>query len=101
MSETVHRGDSDRRYVAWWAILVAALVVSLALGAAGASQLAVVLIFAVAAGKAWLVVSRYMHLAFEPRWVALVVLGALAVVLILYFGLVPDIVWVFGRKPGT
>jgi caa(3)-type oxidase subunit IV len=92
--------SSDRRYVVLWAVLVGALLLSLALGALGATQLVVGMVFVLAAIKAYLVVAHFMHLSFEPRFVKLVLIGALAVIAVLYFGLVPDIIWVAGRKEG-
>jgi caa(3)-type oxidase subunit IV len=88
----------ERRYVILWAVLVGALLASLALGALGASGLVVACVFGVALVKAYLVAAHFMHLSHEPRFVKLVIVGALAVIAIFYFGLVPDVVWVFGRR---
>jgi len=85
------------RYVAIWAVLVAALLASLALGAAGHSRAFVVAVFAVAAAKAGLVVAYFMHLKDGPTMFTVLLAGAVSVVAVLYFGLVPDIVWVHGR----
>ncbi len=85
--------NHDRRYVLIWAVLVLALLISLALGALGATSAVVVTVFAVAAVKAYLVLAHFMHLSHEPRFIKLVIVGALAVIVVLYFGLAPDIVW--------
>jgi len=88
------------RYVLVWAILVAALAISLGLGALGMSSALVVVVFAIAAVKAWLVLRYFMHLRGRPLMFPLLLLGAVAVIAVLYFGLVPDIVWVHGRMEG-
>jgi caa(3)-type oxidase subunit IV len=91
---------SIRHYVVIWAVLVGALLVSLLLGLLGHATLAVAAIFTIALVKAYLVAAHFMHIKLEPRFVKVILLGALAVVTILYFGLVPDIVWVYGAKEG-
>lgn len=90
--------SEDRRYVVLWAVLIGALIASLALGALGATQLVVAVVFLVAAAKAYLVIAHFMHVSLEPRFVKLVLIGALAVIVIPYFGLVPDIVWVAEQR---
>jgi caa(3)-type oxidase subunit IV len=96
---SAHAHPSDRSYVVIWAILLAALGGSLALGMLGHVTAAIVAIFAVAVVKAALVLFRFMHLRDEPRWVRRIVWGALAVVVVLWVGLVPDIVLVYGGIP--
>lgn len=88
---------STRQYVAIWGVLLALLGLSLAFAQLGSRVLAVVLIFGVAAAKAALVLGFYMGLKFEPRFVALILAGGLACILVLGGMLVPDIVHVYGR----
>jgi caa(3)-type oxidase subunit IV len=85
-----------RRYVILWGVLLAALIGSLALGPYAGAPAVVALIFAIATAKALLVVSYYMHLAAEPRFLKLVMAGAMSAVAILFFGLYPDIVLKYG-----
>jgi cytochrome c oxidase subunit 4 len=80
-------------YVAIWGILVSALLVSLFLGYMDLPVVAMVLIFTIAIVKAWLVVSYYMHLKYEPFFVVTIVATGLACLYFLFFGLVPDIVF--------
>jgi caa(3)-type oxidase subunit IV len=80
-------------YVALWGILVAALLVSLLLGEMKIPVLAVVLIFTVAVAKAYLVAAYYMHLRYEPLFIVIILLAGLATLYVLFFGLVPDVVY--------
>lgn len=83
-------------YVTIWVILAVALVASLALGILAPSPWVVGIIFAIAAVKAYLVAAYYMHLRVEPMYVKVMVGGLVLLLLILYAGLVPDIVWFYG-----
>jgi caa(3)-type oxidase subunit IV len=80
-------------YVALWGILVAALMVSMLLGEMHIPVLAVVLIFSVAIAKAYLVAAYYMHLRYEPLFVMMIVVAGLVCLYVLFFGLVPDVVY--------
>ncbi len=90
-------GHGRVNYVAIWIALVALLGGSVALAVLKQRQLAATLILALATLKAFLVLSYYMHLRFEPRFIALTILAALLCLAILFFGLSPDIVHVYGR----
>jgi caa(3)-type oxidase subunit IV len=90
------RAQHHPNYVRIWLILVALLTVSLVLGFVGFARTAVVLIFAIAVIKAWLVASYYMHLRFEPRWLTILILSALLCVIVLFVGLLPDIAHKYG-----
>lgn len=83
-------------YVAIWGALMGALVVSLGLAYMEHAFLAALLIFLVAIVKAFLVVAFYMHLKFEPGHVIAIVIAGLVALAILFLGLVPDIVHVYG-----
>jgi cytochrome c oxidase subunit 4 len=80
-------------YVLIWAVLVAALLVSLFIGYMSLPVVTMVLIFSIAVVKAYLVASYYMHLKWEPFFVAVVVATGLVCLYFLFFGLVPDIVF--------
>jgi caa(3)-type oxidase subunit IV len=88
-----HDHASDRTYIMLWGVLIVALFASLGLGELGNSNAMVMLIFGIAAVKAYLVIAHYMHLKLEPLFVKLIMLGAVLVIAICYFGLVPDIVF--------
>jgi caa(3)-type oxidase subunit IV len=98
---TEAKPNRDRRYIVLWGVLVLALLASLVLGALGSSGAVVAIVFAVAVAKAYLVAAHFMHLSHEPRFVKLVIVGALAVIVILYLGLVPDIVWAESQAGGS
>lgn len=83
-------------YVAIWGILVAALLVSILMGHLEVPVVAAVLIFSIAVAKAYLVLAYYMHLKFEPLYVAVIVGTGLLCLYFLFFGLVPDIVFASG-----
>ncbi|MDP3936840.1 MAG: cytochrome C oxidase subunit IV family protein [Deltaproteobacteria bacterium] len=80
-------------YVAIWGILVGALLVSLLMGFIQLPVVTVVLIFSIAAVKAYLVLNYFMHLKAEPFFVVVIVVAGLACLYFLFFGLVPDIVF--------
>jgi cytochrome c oxidase subunit IV len=84
-------------YIRIWVVLVALLGVSVVLALLHQRQLAAVLILALATLKAFLVLSYYMHLRFEPRFIALTILAGFLCLAILFLGLTPDIVHVYGR----
>jgi caa(3)-type oxidase subunit IV len=75
--------DTDRDYVVLWGVLLGALALSLVLGLAAGQGTAVAAIFAVALGKAALVVYRFMHLRDEPRWIRGIFFGALSILVVL------------------
>jgi len=86
-------------YVGLWAFLLAALFGSLALGPLAGSSTVVALIFGIATIKAVAVVGWYMHLLNEARFIKFLMVGTGSLMAILFVGLVPDIVWVYGLIP--
>lgn len=97
MQQGTERPHTHPNYVLIWAVLVSALIVSVFIGYVGLPVVTVVLIFSIAVVKAYLVASYYMHLRFEPFFVAVIVATGLACLYFLFFGLVPDIVFPPGR----
>lgn len=83
--------NHDKSYIAIWAVLLVAMIVSLVLAEVSGAAWAIAVIFAIAAVKAWLVVSRFMHLSQEPRWIKLVMAGAAAVVACFLVGVWGDV----------
>ncbi len=87
-------------YTLIWVILMVAFFVSLGIGSVSNSLTAIAAIFIIAGMKALLVLTQFMHLGLEPRWIRSIMAVALAVIGILYVGLLPDIQLVqtgFGR----
>jgi len=89
-----------RSYVKIYLVLVASVGVSAALSVLGHPKLAIAGIFSVATVKAGLVLGYYMHLKDEKHWVKIMLGSAVACLVILFLGLVPDIVYVYGRIGG-
>ena len=58
----------------------------------------VALIFVIAAGKAYLVLTEFMHVKTEPWWVKALFVSLIVVLALVYFGLYADVVQVFGGK---
>ena len=78
-----------RPYVIVFAILAVVTLLELNVNGFGLPRLETVTILVVLATlKASLVVAYYMHLRYEPRWVALIPLGGLALVGVLVAALV-------------
>jgi len=83
----------SRTYVLIWLALTAALFSSLGIGSLGGTVVGLTgAILIIAIFKASLVVAYFMHLALEPKFLKLLVAGALSVLLALYVGLYPDVV---------
>jgi len=89
--------ETQTNYFRIYLILLAALVVSLILGALSSSALTVTIIFVIAGIKAYLVLNHFVHLEAEPRYIKVAVVGFVAILVVLYVGLVPDIVWIYGK----
>ncbi len=73
-----------RPYVLVFAILAVVTLVELSVYSLGLPRLETIAILVILATiKASLVVAYYMHLKYEPRWIALIPLGGLALVAVL------------------
>ncbi|MBI1995334.1 MAG: cytochrome C oxidase subunit IV family protein [Deltaproteobacteria bacterium] len=83
----------SRHYLIIWVWLLALVVVSVAAVAVLPKFQALLLIFAVAIVKAWLVARNYMHLKNERVIIYVIVLIPLTFVIILLFALFPDFVY--------
>lgn len=79
-------------YLMTWAILVALLFVSLALGHIGQKTLAIALIFSLAVVKAMMVLGNFMHLRWEPRVMWGMMIFGVVCACFFFFGVYPDIV---------
>ena len=78
-------------YVKVWAILVLLLVVSLIGPMVGLIWLTLLTAFAVAAVKAVMVAAYFMHLNIERSYVQHLLLILLALMLVLFAGVAPDV----------
>lgn len=87
-------------YIKIYVVLLAMVGLSALLGMAGHTRIAVLGIFAVALFKASLVLGYYMHLKTEKNWVKWMLVSGVACLVILFVGLIPDIVYVYGRIAG-
>lgn len=98
MSQESHPSSATAHYVTIWVVLILSLGALMAIHALGNTLLTVSLIVALATVNATLMFSFFMHLTVEPRTMRWLVIIPAVVVLILLITLVPDIVWVYGRK---
>src|SRR5215208_1983312 len=80
-----------RNYVKIWGILVLLLVVSVFGPMAGIRWLTLIAAFGVALVKAYIVAKNFMHLDIEKPIVHWILLVALALMVLLYGALAPDI----------
>lgn len=81
-------------YFMVWLTLVIIFIISLAVNELGNRQLAISLIFSLAIVKAILVLGNFMHLRWEPKMVWTIVGFAIFCLLALYYGVMPDLLWV-------
>ena len=90
----IRTSDDSRLYIIVWALLVALLVVGLSIFVLPISrELAVALIFGVAAIKAVLVLRNYMHLKHEHLLIYIIVAVPALFLLGFAIALIPDIVF--------
>jgi caa(3)-type oxidase subunit IV len=85
-------------YVAIWVALVLLLTASVGFRLPSPAA-AAMLVYLIASVKAYLVLSYFMHLKLEPRFVGIIMLSGLAAGVILFVGLYSDIVEPFGGMP--
>ena len=100
MSQKIEtHGPSTGSYVAVWMVLIASLGLLLLLHTLPAGALTVTATFAIAACNAYLMLTQFMHMSLEPRYVRWLMIGAFLAVVILLVALIPDIVVVYGGTP--
>lgn len=80
-----------------WVALLAMLGVSIAIGEMQSALIGTILIFMVAAAKAFLVLRYYMGLKNEPKYITAAMVSALLFMIMLFFVLTPDIIHVYGK----
>ncbi len=78
-------------YVKIWGILTVLFVISVAGPMLGIKLVTILTAFGIAIVKAYLVCAYFMHLNIQRRWVVYLELGVLAMVLLFWFGVAPDV----------
>jgi len=71
--------------------LLVLLAISVVVGFMGESTLVIMVVFGTAALKAYLVVTNFMHIRFEPKVVWILPIAGVLAVAFFYFGVLPDI----------
>jgi caa(3)-type oxidase subunit IV len=94
MAQSAHvdaRHHDETRYVAIWGMLCALLVVSVVGPMVGIRLLTLITAFGIAIVKAYIVCSYFMHLNIEKKWVAYILGFMLALMLVFFGGVAPDV----------
>ena len=94
MSDTA----SDTNYDRTFGLLMAALVLSLVIAELFTGPIMVTSIFVIAVYKAYLVLTRFMHLSVEPAYIRIGAPALLLLLLLIFVGFYPDVVMVFGEQ---
>jgi caa(3)-type oxidase subunit IV len=90
---TAHAHDAghDQHYVKIWAILCVLLIVSIVGPMIGIRVITLITAFGIAIVKASMVAKYFMHVNIEKRWVVYLLLGMVAFMLVLFWGVAPDV----------
>jgi len=94
MTQRAHAGappHAETNYVAIWGVLCGLLAVSVLGPMAGVRILTLITAFGIAIVKAYIVCSYFMHLNIEKRWVAYILGFMLALMLVFFGGVAPDV----------
>jgi caa(3)-type oxidase subunit IV len=86
----VHHHD-ETNYVAIWSVLCALLVVSVLGPMVGVRLLTLITAFGIAIVKAYMVCRYFMHLNIEKKWVVYILGFMLALMLVFFGGVAPDV----------
>jgi caa(3)-type oxidase subunit IV len=86
-----HDAHGERHYVRIWALLCILLAVSIIGPMIGIRLLTLITAFGVAIVKAFLVAKHFMHVNIEKRWVAYILLAMIAFMVVLFWGVSPDV----------
>lgn len=84
-------GHGDGHYIRIWAILLGLLVVSVVGPMAGIRWLTLITAFGIALVKAYMVVKNFMHLDVEKPIVHYIMITGLALMVLMYGALAPDV----------
>jgi len=94
MAERAHTDaphHDETSYVAIWGVLCALLGVSVLGPMAGVRLLTLITAFGIAIVKAYMVCRYFMHLNIEKKWVAYILGFMLAIMLVFFGGVAPDV----------
>ena len=92
MSEHAHEDrHSDAFYIKTWAILVVLLVISVAGPFLEVWWVTLITAFGIACVKAFMVITRFMHIREEPPFISYLVVTALVFMLLFFAGTAPDV----------
>ena len=94
MAQSAHADASrqdETRYIAIWGVLCALLGVSVLGPLIGVRLLTLISAFGIAIVKAYLVCRYFMHLNIEKKWVAYILGFMLALMLVFFGGVSPDV----------
>lgn len=95
--QAAHAEAHHVNYVRIWQILLVLLVISVAGPFIGIKIVTLITAFGIAVVKAYLVAANFMHLKFEKKYIAYLMLTALAFMGIFYAGVSPDVMKHQGR----
>lgn len=87
-----YHGHPNYKHV--YLLLVALFVASLFAGYIGNHFFEIVLVFFLGIVKAWYVITRFMHLKWEPRVFWWAIIFALFCMVVFYYGVYPDLLLV-------
>jgi caa(3)-type oxidase subunit IV len=94
MAERAHADaphHDETRYVAIWGVLCALLGVSVLGPMVGVRFLTLIAAFGIAIVKAYMVCRYFMHLNIEKKWVVYILGFMLALMLVFFGGVAPDV----------
>ena len=94
MAQQAHadsRHHDETSYVAIWGVLCALLGVSVLGPMVGIRLLTLITAFGIAIVKAYMVCRYFMHLSIEKKWVAYILGFMLALMLVFFGGVAPDL----------
>ena len=94
MAQRVHADaphHDEISYVAIWGVLCALLGVSVLGPMVGVRLLTLITAFGIAIVKAYMVCRYFMHLRIEKKWVAYILGFMLAIMLVFFGGVAPDV----------
>jgi caa(3)-type oxidase subunit IV len=90
MSEESH-GHDESYYIKTWLLLVVLLVISVLGPMLEIKIITFVTAFGIAVIKAGLVANRFMHLNIEKKYITSLLLTGIAIMVLFFFGIAPDV----------
>jgi len=98
MSQNAEHHAPPSYYIIIWAVLVVLFAASVSFSLFSSVVVGVVFAFVIAIVKAVMVAAWFMHLNTEPRWVWIMLVGALVAILIMWMGMAPDVMETHGTN---